>query len=337
MALPPNDPTSIKPRRKYPRRNFLDADEVAANKRGEITLAQHTALKHELVQQGLTAAAFAALGAGVPLYLVVAGLSTPYGGSWQDAIWLMLFGGAMLLGLPGIVRGVRLFRSLTTARQEMTANEIDQTDGEVRWTGDIYAAFVDQQRLKPIYPRLGLRPGHYHFFHLRQSHWLLSAEKMAIHDDFDSVTEMQHVLAVTNRFSLEDLEANRQGYMTTRQRLRLWLPVNLLSVAPTLIVIGLFACAIWPWLLLVPGIVAGWFLLRRAADMTSGQVPSIDGVGQRQKPQRRGDMHKYLFGNLRFAVSGQAYNALITGQRYRVYYARYSKDLLSIEPLADER
>jgi hypothetical protein len=34
---------------------------------------------------------------------------------------------------------------------------------------------------------------------------------------------------------------------------------------------------------------------------------------------------------MRFEVSRQAYNALIVGKHYRVYYAPFSKKLLSIE------
>ena len=49
----------------------------------------------------------------------------------------------------------------------------------VFWTGDIYAAKIGSRRLKPIYNKLNLRPGHYRFFYLRGGRWLLSAEKLA--------------------------------------------------------------------------------------------------------------------------------------------------------------
>ena len=353
MTLPPNDPNSIKPRRKHPRRNFLDANEVAANKRGEITPTQHASLRYELIRQGLTAVVFMGLGIGLPLYPIAAGLFTPYHGSPQDVLWLItLAGGAVLLGLPGIVQGVRLFRSLGAARQEIAASEIDQAEGEVKWTGDIYAAFVDRRRLKPIYSRLGLRPGQYHFYYLRRSRWLLSAEKMTIRDDFDSITEMQRVLAITNHFSLEDLAANRERHMTTRQRLRLWLPAprsapysrNVLDAqrAPqvfygTVISIGLLVLL---GLRGIPFIFLTLFLIFRLTvliDTLTGYVEMIEGRGQREKPHSRYDGYQYLLGGQRFRVSSQAHNALIVGQPYRVYYARYSKRLLSIEPLESPR
>jgi len=56
-------------------------------------------------------------------------------------------------------------------------------------------------------------------------------------------------------------------------------------------------------------------------------VAKTEGAGQRQKPQGRGEHHHYVFGNLRFEVSRQAYNALIIGKRYRVYYMPLSKNL----------
>ncbi len=346
--LPVSDPNPLASR--Y-RKNILDVEAFAVNRRGEVTPLQRAMLNRQVMQQIVSACGFILLGAAAPLFFATATIFGRPGTVGLEPIWLLVFGVTLIVGVPGIARGVRLLKLVRAAREEMAANEIIQSVGEVRWIGDIYAAFVDGQRLKPIYPRLGLRPGKYHFSYLRQSRWLLSAEKMAIRDDFDSITEMQHILAVTNRFSPEDLEANREGRITTWQRFRLWLPAppsasysrNVVDAqrSPqafygTVISIGLLILLGWRGIPLIFLALLLIFRLTVFFDTSTGHVDVVEGRGQREKPHSRYDGYQYILGGQRFRVSGQAYNALIVGQRYRVYYARYSKRLLSIELLPDD-
>lgn len=333
------------------RKNILDVEAFAANRRGEFTPLQRAMLNRQVMQQIVSACGFMLLGAAAPLFFAAATILGGQGIAGLEPICLLVFGVTLIVGVPGIVRGMRMLKLVSVARQEMAANEIMQSDGEVRWIGDIYAAFVDGQRLKPIYPRLGLRPGRYQFSYLSRSQWLLSAELLMPADDSDAAIEMQRVLAVTNHFRMDDLRANCNGRMTTRQRFRLWLPaphsapVNRRFADPqrspqvfygTIISIGLL-------LLLglrgIPFIFLTLFLIFRLTvliDTLTGHVEMVEGRGQREKPHSRYDGYQYLLGGLRFRVSGQAYNALIVGRRYRVHYARYSKRLLSIELLLDE-
>jgi hypothetical protein len=345
--LPASD---LNPLASRHRKNILDVEAFAANRCGEFTSLQRAMLNRKLMQQGVSACGFILLGATAPLFFAVATIFGERGTAGLELIWLLVFGITVLAGAPGIVRGVRMLRSLNTARQELAANEIGQDDGEVRWIGDIYAPFVDGQRLKPVYPRLGLRPGQYQFCYLRRSQWLLSAELLMPGDNFDAAVEVQRVLAVTNRFRMDDLHENCAGRMAMRQRFRLWLPAphswpysgrieaqrspqlfygTIISIG-LLLFLGLYG---------IPLIFVVLFLIFRLTvliDTLTGHVEVIEGRGQREKPHSRYDGYRYLLGGLRFRVSGQAYNALIVGQRYRIYYARYSKRLLSIEPLLDD-
>lgn len=345
--LPPRD---LNPLATRYRKNILDMEAYATNRRGEVTPLQRAMLNRQVMQQIVSACGFMLLGAAAPLYFVAA---TIFGGqdtAGLEPIWLLVFGVTLIVGVPGIVHGVRLLKLVSAARQEMADNEIVQGDGEVRWVGDIYAAFADGQRLKSIYPRLGLRPSRYQFCYLRRSQWLLSAELLLPSDKVDAAVEMQRVLAVTNRFCMDDLQANRAGHMTTRQRFRLWLPAphsapyNRRFADPerspqvfygTIISIGLLVLL---GLRGIPLIFLTLFLIFRLTvliDNLTGHVEMVEGRGQREKPHSRYDGYQYVLGGLRFRVSGQAYNALIVGQRYRIYYARYSKKLLSIEPVTE--
>ncbi len=331
-------------------KNTLDVEAFATNQRGEITPLQRAMLNRQLMQQSVSACGFMLLGAVVPLFFAVATILGGQVNAGFEPIWLVVFSVTLIVGIPGIARGMRMFRLLNAARQELAAEEIAQDDGEVRWIGDIYAAFVVDQRLKPIYPLLGLRPGRYQFCYLRRSQWLLSAELLMPSDNYDAAVEMQQVLAMTNHFHMDDLQANCDGRMTPRQRIRLWLPAphsapysrNVVNVQRSpqvfygvIISIGLLLLLGWRG---IPLIVVALFLIFRLTvllDTLTGHIEVIEGRGHREKPRSRYDGYQYLMGGLRFRVSGQAYNALIVGHQYRVYYARFSKRLLSIEPIME--
>ncbi len=129
MTLPSSNPDSAFSRRNYPRKNILDVDAFAANQRGELTPLQCITLKQELMQQGLTASAFILLGATVPLFLGVA-LFMPQGDTVNAPIWLLVLGGALLVGLPGIVRGARRLKLVSAARDE--AQSINRKKNQLR-------------------------------------------------------------------------------------------------------------------------------------------------------------------------------------------------------------
>jgi hypothetical protein len=78
----------------------------------------------------------------------------------------------------------------------------------------------------------------------------------------------------------------------------------------------------------------GLGVFRLIADLLAKRAAVAEGFGNRVKSQnRRYDQHYYELNGLRFEVSGVAYNALIVGMPYRIYFAPHSKVLFSLEPL----
>ena len=342
------DPLSAWWRDRYPQRNFLDPDEVAVNRHGEITPAQRASLNMKLAEESIEAFLFMLIGIGLWLFvgiILIISLSAEL--PLATYVWgVILYIGAWLLGLPGVVKGARIWSEFFAARREIATNKIVQAEGEVVWTGDIYAAKIGSRRLKPIYNKLNLPPAHYRFFYLRGGRWLLSAEKLSSLANMDTESQLLQILAKVNRFSRDDLLANQSGRSTARQRMRLgWkfcqslVKSSLLSlIAIELFNLGwaqaqldfisrnIFNALIFALLAALSGTLA------LALDLIRGRVASVEGLGQRHKTDSRQQVYTYCFGKLRFKVSGQAYNALLIGAAYRVYYTPSSKQLLSIEP-----
>jgi hypothetical protein len=274
-------------------------------------------------------------------------LTTPSGLPLSTYVWgLILAVGAWLLGLPGVVKAARLWTEFFAARREIRSARITQAEGTVVWAGGLYVAVAGRQHLKPIYNKLNLPPAHYRFFYLRNSHWLLSAERLSDLAAAETERNVLTILAKANRFTVSDLIANREGHFTTRQILRLWLTLTgrlgavlLLSLIAALIIgSGLLSTRFDPiFLAFIEAMTFGFLakifgVFAVVVDLIRGHVAEVEGAGQRRKPQTRGERHAYHIGGLRFEVSGQGYNALIVGAIYRVYYAPHSKILLSIEP-----
>lgn len=158
-------------------------------------------------------------------------------------------------------------------------------------------------------------------------------------------------LARTNRFSREDLEINHEGKLSHRQRKRLVLK----ALGFAAMFLGSVALVAIPFAARLPeqtwrsivfyGFVFllfllsfGWQSISIFIDLWNGQVVSVQGsvvrVGERS---RSGLAYYYQEGNLRFSVSKAAYDALIPQLHYRIFYAPYSCQLVSIEPVHPAR
>ena len=157
-------------------------------------------------------------------------------------------------------------------------------------------------------------------------------------------------LAQANGFTLEDLQANRQGWMSPRQRAgvvrravgRFFLLLILAGgiVGAVLPLVGGFSALLLVSLSLVG--VALLFLIPPAnarRQLRDGRVAIMDGVVQcEMKRQSDSDggytySHYYVINLQQFSVTGAAYHALVPGLRYRVYYLPLLSKLVSIEPL----
>ncbi len=350
MRLSPDNPVSAWLRRRYPQRQFLDPDEVAANRNGELTPSQRAALNLQLAQESLIASGFMVLGGGLLLFGTSLVLTLPPGQAGLTWVWALGFLiGVAVLGLPGLVQGTRRWTEFFAARREIADSEIVYAEGRVVWADDLYTAYAGRKRLKPIYNKLNLPPGLYRFFYLRGGHWLLSAEKMA-GEAQSAQSSLFLTLSQANRFSPTDLEQNRAGRLSFHQIPRLirplWIRVAIalplgLWAALILATVSLSKIFSDPLTLVIVAIGsvwamnALWHVLAVIVDVIRRQVVSAEGPGQRLRvyPTRGVTYYYYQIGTKRLTISRSAYNALIVGAPYRVYYAPFSRTLLSIEPL----
>jgi hypothetical protein len=76
-----------------------------------------------------------------------------------------------------------------------------------------------------------------------------------------------------------------------------------------------------------------WRSSKLILDLHEGNVLSVEGhVNKVWSSYYRGSALFYVIGNLKFQISNQAYNALIEGTTYKIFYTPRSKFLVSIEP-----
>jgi hypothetical protein len=67
-------------------------------------------------------------------------------------------------------------------------------------------------------------------------------------------------------------------------------------------------------------------------------VTSVQGpVVRLRERTRHGHSYFYITGSQRFSVSPLAYECLADGMYYRIHYAPYSQELVSIEPIRSGR
>jgi hypothetical protein len=257
-------------------------------------------------------------------------------------------------------------------RREAERGLVAQADGEVRATRSGYVARIDGRRLASVMGERAvlLAPGAYRFYFLPASRALVSAEprpglgvlapgpgatgpglamsgpvSTPFAPNVPSQAALLAALAQALRFSAEDLALNRQGRISEAQRRRL------IGWTAFLIVFGLVLCVAAPAILivmfsswqatcpvlicvLIGGVVLyGAHLSRR--DMASGAVAVLRGPVQRTKwsDGEGGTSYYYAIGTMRFSVRRAAFDALIPGLPYAVYYSPRSHKLLSIEPL----
>lgn len=282
--------------------------------------------------------------------MVTAGIPAP-------AIWAFgLVITAIILAAAAWI-GVRLRRRGGELKRDLAAKIIPQAEGQVTYGLFSFDAHVPDRRLSlPLRRDLGLHPGvPYRFYYLPETGFILSAEKLESPDPFPGQADLVHRLSQANGFSLDALNANRAGQLTSAQRLRL-LPGFLLgpgiAIIPALLDVVLINALInmpksganWTSLLAVAGfagvcglivLFGAWVSLGALADILLGQAASVDGPCQKKthRPGRGSRNYECRIGGQRFTVPWTAFDALEAGRPYRAYFAPRTKTLLSIEPL----
>ena len=180
----------------------------------------------------------------------------------------------------------------------------------------------------------------------------------------EALAGLLHALAEALDFTLADVQVNRQGWMSPRQREAkssplVWFCAGLTTVGGA-IVGGLWFIAGFPpeglnWFMVL-ALVLAWLGLSALItflgvrytrkQLGDGRVAFLDGFVKRERHESTIDGVKsasYAYvvyqpqpndvKQQRFSVNEAAFHALLPGLRYRVYYMPASNKLVSIEPL----
>lgn len=322
---------------------------IEANRHGTLTSKQRTDLEGVAESRGSAIMLFG--GTALPIIGVVIFMFWKFGGVTAVLSPPALFAiGSVAVGV--IVLVLRLAGGdfmFIFPRDEIEHGRVDSVVGKVIWTGKRYRMVSDSRKLHaPLAGRVLPPPGDYRFYCLPDSGWVLMAEELVASSQPRDLA--LDALGRANHFSNEELETNRQGWLSGNQELRL-IGAGLFQAVFVLI------CIFGGWflfqkqlggsnqILLVLLIVVAMILLLRDAwgalrifwDVWDGKVVYVDGrVTRHIYTGRHMRYYAYQVNAIKFYVSNSAYNALIEGDGYRVYFSPHSKRLMAIEPLKPE-
>jgi hypothetical protein len=318
-----------------------DRASIDANRSGHFTSWQHQHLKEgSELWFWVLSAMFAALFSFLLVAPVVAGvLDSPSYFRWEG-----LSGVLLVLALPVLLVLTRGLLSFLCLRRDLAQGAIMQADGQVTFLarhGSVAQAAGEPLSGIDDGKAVGLVPGMYRFWYLPRSRRVLSAEQQTLFEPGASRADLQAALARANGFRLEDLERNRLGWISTRQRTVLVRQMLGLLVSTVAVVSG----AVWQLPLLIQSSPWGYLLLaavlaglifparRRWLEVREGRVAALEGEVQPEEVDWDGVSYAYVLDQQRFRVDSVAYRVLIPGRRYRLYYLPRGKQLVSIEPL----
>ncbi|MCX7756197.1 MAG: hypothetical protein N2117_13280 [Anaerolineales bacterium] len=335
--------------------NLLDPSDVEANRAGRISEAQLKRLNATISwNQGCTAF----------IFLPIAGLLCFYALFWLtgatqhffNLVQAGVFAGVALFLLVIAAKGIwNIFSELQKVNRDRQNNAIRQTQGRLAFDQNGYFFDADGRRLKLPAPAEtgGLLPGGlYRVFYLEESGIVLSAEEAFPPSPAQVRTALNEILAHANRFTLDDLAANREGELTPGQRMKpLGLVIGGLVMALFILgIVGFMYFLVIPEVeleanflpLLVFGVVLsaiGLFSVRNILtgllDLFFPALKQIQGRVRREKRtsggRNRSTTYHYVINGQNFRVSPQAYQALVDGWEYRIYYLPRTRKLLSIE------
>jgi hypothetical protein len=162
----------------------------------------------------------------------------------------------------------------------------------------------------------------------------------------DASSALFRALANANDFSPEDISQNQKGFLSKHQENRLvryiaFYGLVLLGGAALLFSLRFqilrAVSTTTSVLLLIIGLILllrfGWSMGKIVLDLWNGRVSRVEGLVTRQAHRSRyNTSYYYVVDTFKFEVSEAAYNALIEGMQYCIWYAPHSKRLVSIEP-----
>ena len=327
--------------------------EIAANQQGQITKYQQFRLSGVFWDKKQR------------WFSVVLFGFVPTIGPLLGAIWILVSGHSDLdawpRGLLGVSAGLFVVWLLPSAliylrwrwlERNLAREAVAQGLGTVYWKRKRYVlALADGKKLDPIYSP-DLLPGRYRFYYLPRYHWLLTAEPLEEEvAQADDLEQLNHRLARANRFQFTALDANRAGYLTGSQRVRI-LGRFAAYVIGGISVMALFSIyyiqtyadlnGLWVFMAIVAGMaVASALVMRKSlssiVDCLQGQVITAEGTVKKDLEVATDSSVSYYYklNKTFFYVNEAGYEALVAGLTYRLYLLPRSQKLVNIETVAE--
>lgn len=324
-------------------------ENIEANRRGRLTLEQQSTLEMMSKSQRSSLVFF---GAAI---LVFVGFIVFF--FWQVAGMDSLFSPTSLITIGLVALGVPLLLVVLTdgdplimiPYDEIENGQVESVIGRIVWTRGRYRFVSDTRKLKSLRStgRVLPPPGDYRFFCLPRSGLVVTAQELGLMSTAQPKDLLLDALARGNHFSMEDLQTNRDGSLSGGQEVRLfgrlsfWIVllaafilISYIALQKQVVGENMFLYLMIILLGLFVFLRIGWRSISLVWDIWDGKVEHMDG--QVTRHIRRGRNTRYYFYQLddvKFIVPKSAYNALIEGKEYRVYFTPRAKRLVAIEPL----
>lgn len=219
----------------------------------------------------------------------------------------------------------------------VSAADIDRLRGMAQKMGPQMAALMAKQVFSP---------------NMRAITAAMSASQRPAMDSH-GMAELRRAMQDCGLLNPEALETNKQGQITGGQRgslmSALWNNLLIAGVAGLLgLVVAYFAFREANWmivgtaLLLGEGIAIVLLFQARSdlADMAGGRAEMAEAImtkythtNHSSRSSRSSTTYYLQVNQLRFSVSHRAYEAILEGRVYRVYYSPSAKKLLNVEPV----
>lgn len=325
-------------------------ENLSANRSGVITQQQHEALQRSIADQKSSITIWTSM-------LIVTALILCFffwiidGKDGIVSIKAQLLNAGVILLLLGAF--VSLFIKdwyIFFMGDDLENRAVHSSRGRVEWTGNRYQMLADSQALRSLHFRVALPPpGAYRFYYLPHTGLVILAEETTANEPESPEKALLNALAQSNNFTPADLGQNRDGRLGRHQENRLLIVLALYLLGLPIGAILFFSLrmqierALSPTATIMLMIVFAflflrfcWSALKIVADIWNGRVKSLEGMVELDIHRSRySDSYYYVMDTIRFQISRAAYNALVEGKPYRVFYVPYSRRLVSIEPILD--
>ena len=317
-------------------RDLMDAVDLAANQRGQLTEKQ----RREARQRYMSISWFGSLVA-ILLMILGATLALAFNIALEGASPYLVWGATIfVLALSYLPSMLYLFRFVWRRRQtslDLAAGEISQADGAVNWRSfrHVYAIEFPGHPSWDAAPVSRLPPGPYRFYYLPRSRFVISAQPIAKSAE---ATELRQVLRKVLRYGDRELELYRAGKLTVTQRA--WRGVlavgaSLLIIFDALRIINRLSVPNVTWLSLAIEIAFPILLIlgiwKPALDFLYGRVSLAEGLATRTTTGDGRTFHLQV-GETNLQVSMWVYQAIVPGRKYRAYFTHFDRQLLALDP-----